>query len=90
MMKSNKRKPKAGTPTRGELSEAELAKIIEEATVDAYDESEHATGWFAAIGDRVHMPFEAEVLGVTVMVKRLSSAKTSRWSRRAREARKGK
>lgn len=70
-MKSIKRKPKTGAPTRGGLSAARLAEMIEEATVDAYDEGEQATGWFTVIGDNLDMPFETEVLGVTVTVKRL-------------------
>jgi hypothetical protein len=45
--------------------------MIEAATVDAYDECEQATGWFTVIGDNLDMPFETEVLGVTVTVKRL-------------------
>lgn len=45
--------------------------MIEEATVDAYGEGEQATGWFTVIGDNLDLPFETEVLGVTVTVKRL-------------------
>jgi hypothetical protein len=70
-MKSTKRKPTTGARTRGGLSAAKLAEMIEEATVDAYDEREQATGWFTVIGDNLDMPFETEVLGVTVTVKRL-------------------
>ncbi len=70
-MKSTKRKPKTGARTRGGLSAARLAEMIEEATVDAYDEGEQATGWFTVIGDNLETPFETEVLGVTVTVKRL-------------------
>lgn len=70
-MKSIKRTPKKGTRTRGALSAAKLAEMIEEATVDAYGECEQATGWFTVIGDNLDMPFETEVLGVTVTVKRL-------------------
>lgn len=70
-MKSTKRKPNTGPGTRGGLSAAKLAEMIEEATVDAYDECEQATGWFTVIGDNLDVPFETEVLGVTVTVKRL-------------------
>jgi len=70
-MKSTKRKPSTGARTRGALSAAELTEMIEEATVDAYGEGEQATGWFTVIGDNLDMPFETEVLGVTVTVKRL-------------------
>lgn len=70
-MKSTKRKPKTVAQTRGGLSAAKLAEMIEEATVDAYDECEQATGWFTVIGDNLETPFETEVLGVTGTVKRL-------------------
>ncbi len=70
-MKSTKRTPKKEMRTRGALSAAKLAEMIEEATVDAYGECEQATGWFTVIGDNLEMPFETEVLGVTVTVKRL-------------------
>jgi hypothetical protein len=69
--KSTKRRAKTGARTRGGLSAARLAEMIEEATVDAYDEAEQATGWFTVIGDNLDMPFKTEVLGVTVTVKRL-------------------
>lgn len=70
-MKLKRRKPKTGARTRGGLSATRLAEMIEAARVDAYDESEQATGWFTVIGDNLDMPFETEVLGVTVTVKRL-------------------
>jgi hypothetical protein len=70
-MTSSKRKPKARARTRGGLSAARVAEMIEEATVDAYGECEQATGWFTVIGDNLDMPFETKVLGVTVTVKRL-------------------
>lgn len=44
-MKLKRRKPKTVAQTRGGLSAAKLAEMIEEATVDAYDECEQATGW---------------------------------------------
>ena len=44
--------------------------MIEEATVDAYGECEQATGWFTVLGDNLDVPFETEVLGVMVTVKR--------------------
>ena len=70
-MKSSKRKPKTRARTRGGLSAVMVAEMIEEATVDAYGECELATGWFTVIGDKLELPFETEVLGVTVAVKRL-------------------
>lgn len=54
------------TPTR--LSKERLAEMIEEATVDAYDESEQATGWFTMFEEHVELPFETTVLGAAVTV----------------------
>jgi hypothetical protein len=43
--------------------------MIEEATVDAYDEYEQATGWFTMFENHLALPFETEVLGVLVAVE---------------------
>jgi hypothetical protein len=40
----------------------------QEATVEAYDESEQATGWFTMFEQRVKLPFETKVLGIGVIV----------------------
>jgi hypothetical protein len=45
--------------------------MIEEATVDAYDEAEQATGWFTMLEERLSVPFETTVLGTRVTVARL-------------------
>ena len=42
--------------------------MIEEATVDAYDESEQATGWYTMFEKHLELPFETTVLGVVVTV----------------------
>jgi hypothetical protein len=42
--------------------------MIEEATVDAYDDSEQAVGWFTMFENYLELPFETEVLGVCVTV----------------------
>ena len=49
-------------------SKERLAEMIEEATVDAYDESEQATGWFTMLEEHLALPFETTVLGATVIV----------------------
>ena len=54
------------TPTR--LSKARLAEMINEATLDAYDESEQATGWFTLFEEHLELPFETKVLGTAVTV----------------------
>ena len=48
-----------------------LEKLVEEATVDAYNESEQATGFFTMLEDNLELPFETSVLGVSVKVVRL-------------------
>lgn len=53
------------------LSKARLAEMIEEATVDAYGESEQTTGWFTMIDENLAVPFETNVLDVAVVVERV-------------------
>ena len=48
-----------------------LDDLIAAATVDAYGESEQRTGFFTVLGDRLKLPFETMVLGVTVLVERI-------------------
>ena len=52
-------------------SAAELEALIEEATVDAYGESEQRTGLFTMIEEHLALPFETELLGVKVQVERV-------------------
>ena len=51
-------------PQANQLTGDRLAAMIEEATVDAYGESEELTGWFTMIEDSLAVPFETTVLGV--------------------------
>ncbi|MGH8656198.1 MAG: calcium-binding protein [Gammaproteobacteria bacterium] len=55
------------------ISKARLEEMIEEATVDAYNESEQITGWFTMIGENLAVPFETTVLGVPVTVERVGA-----------------
>jgi hypothetical protein len=50
------------------LSARKLDKMIEEATVDCYDELEQASGFYTMIEDHLAVPFVTEVLGVEVSV----------------------
>jgi hypothetical protein len=50
------------------IDKARLAEMIEVATVDAYDESEQATGWFTVFEEHLQVPFETKVLGAAVTV----------------------
>ena len=46
----------------------ELDKLIEEATVDCYNEEEQASGLFTVIDENLALPFSTQVLGVEVAV----------------------
>jgi calcium binding protein len=46
----------------------QLDELIEEATVDCFDEEEQASGFFAAIEDNLALPFTARILGVEASV----------------------
>ena len=50
---------------------ARLERLVEEAIVDAYGESEERCGLFTMIEERLALPFETEVLGVRVAVERI-------------------
>jgi Calcium binding len=60
-----------GRSSAPRISEARLVEMIEEATVDAYGESEQAAGWCAVIDGHLATPFETTVLGVPVIVERI-------------------
>lgn len=69
-------KSKSGTKvkrtTRGKhWRAAELDRLVDEATVDCYGESECATGFLTMIEENVEFPFETLVLGVPVTVERV-------------------
>lgn len=49
----------------------EYEEMVEAATVDAYGEAEQETGWHCMLEENLEMPFETEVLGVTVQVQKL-------------------
>ena len=52
-------------------SQARLEQLVEEATVDAYGDSEQRCGLFTMMEDRLALPFETDVLGVRVTVERI-------------------
>jgi hypothetical protein len=53
------------------ISDAKLRRLIEEATVDAYTESEQLVGFLTAIEDNLALPFVTSVLGVEASVERI-------------------
>ena len=58
-------------PHRRSPSPARLDEMIEEATLDAYGESEQVGGFFTVLEERLKLPFKTEVLGMEVIVERL-------------------
>ena len=69
MTRATRRGAGAKKPHATKISDAELDKLIEEATVDAYDESEQIVGFQTMLEEHLAMPFETEVLGVKVTVE---------------------
>src|ERR1035437_509777 len=54
---------------RGALpTSRQLDEMIEEATVDCYNEQEQASGFFTMIEENLALPFATRVLGVDVSV----------------------
>jgi hypothetical protein len=62
-----KRENVAGQQLR--LSKARLDDLAEEALVDAYGESEQVTGFYTMMENDLRLPFETEILGMTVIVE---------------------
>src|SRR2546427_12911408 len=58
-------------PHRPSLSPGKLDEMIEEATVDAYGESEQIVCFLTLLEERLKLPFKTDVLGVEVTVERL-------------------
>jgi len=67
------RKKKQGGSRKGadRPSTAHLDKLIEEATVDCYNESEEVTGIFTMLEENLAVPIATTILGVEVMVERV-------------------
>jgi hypothetical protein len=68
------------------MSKAQLDAMVEEATVDCYNEAEQVTGLLTVIEDELTVPFKTRVLGVEVTVERVDlTGRTRSWrSARAR------
>src|SRR5262249_17721191 len=61
-------RPKPAQAGRPKVDKARLEELVEEAIVDAYTESEQRVGFLTMIQDNLDLPFETEVLGVSVQV----------------------
>ena|ERR1700730_11537281 len=67
-----RRTTRPASPTarqRNDQRAARLDALIEEATVDAHDESEQKAGFFTMLENHLVVPFSTEVLGETVTVE---------------------
>jgi hypothetical protein len=71
MVREVTRRPKTEKAERAGSSKdaRKLDRLIEEAVVDAYNESEQRTGLYAMLEERLEVPFKTEVLGVEVTVE---------------------
>ena len=67
----NKKRSEKGTARkRGHgLSKERLDELVEEALVDAYGESEQVTGFYTMLENDLRLPFETDMLGMTVTVE---------------------
>ncbi|MBN2128220.1 MAG: hypothetical protein JW741_01945 [Sedimentisphaerales bacterium] len=59
------------TTSRPSMSKRRLATLVEEATVDCYNESEAVCGFYTMIDEHLEVPFTTVVLGVDVEVVRV-------------------
>ena len=68
---------KHGRPRKGNARSetAHLDKLIEEATVDCYNESEEVTGIFTMLEQNLAVPFVTKLLGIEVTVERIDMNK---------------
>jgi len=58
----------------------DLRALIDQATVDAYDEDEQAAGFFAVLEENLQIPFSTTVLGMPVVVESLELGSRNRIS----------
>ena len=73
MAKTRKSARQAGSQKRSNrVSPTHLDKLIAEATVDGYNESEQSTGIFTMLEENLAVPFETTLLGMEVTVERIN------------------
>jgi hypothetical protein len=65
------------------ITRAETDALIEEATIDAYNEHEQITGLFTMLDEHLAVPFDTVLLGVTITVKKIDLPSSMRSSRSA-------
>lgn len=69
--RTSQRRKAPVSPGSRSLRRRRLEQLIDEATVDAYRESEERGGIFTMIEENLAVPFETTVLGVAVVVERI-------------------
>jgi hypothetical protein len=68
---TTRRKTAKRDRARSTMHPRHLDRLIEEAVVDAYNESEQRSGIYAMLEEKLELPFKTEVLGVEVTVERI-------------------
>ncbi|HEX4998450.1 MAG TPA: hypothetical protein VFY29_09495 [Terriglobia bacterium] len=85
--KTSRKSRQAGSPPRREMrkerrattpSEDDLERMVEDATENAYDESQQANGFLAKMEDELALPFATLAAGGEVVVERLEIADNHR------------
>ena len=64
-------KPRSPIHSGRKLGKAYLQKLVDEATIDCYNESEQATGFYTMIEDNLALPFTVTILGNQVSVEKV-------------------
>jgi hypothetical protein len=67
-IRTNKRSPAVKVEA---IPEARLDELVEEATVDCYDESEQISGLFNMLEEKLAVPFTTKLLGMEISVERI-------------------
>jgi Calcium binding len=62
---------KGKRPKKAMWSKEELESLVEEATVDCYNESEQVCGLYTMMENDLALPFETEILGIAVVVEKI-------------------
>ena len=64
-------KPRSAIHSGRKLGKAYLEKLVDEATIDCYNESEQAMGFYTMIEENLVLPFTVGVLGNNVTVEKV-------------------
>jgi hypothetical protein len=59
---------KSTVPKPLQLSKERLNELVDDALTDAYGDSEQVTGFYTMLENDLHLPFDTQILGVTVTV----------------------